>query len=177
MAFAFKCFFSEETARPIRKIWDDLAAAGLSDFLKKSGSTPGLTLGVFEPRSESRLAKLVRAFAGEALPAEVASWGLGAFPTQPAHVFLGLALSPELVVLHDRMLRLVGEAGETVSPLYARGNWVPHSTLAIRCDPAKIPEIMALCLKHETRLRARIESAALVEVGTAREICRFSLHP
>jgi 2'-5' RNA ligase len=173
MAFAFKCFFSEESARPIRKIWDSVADAGLCSFLKNSGSTPGLTLGVFEMDNPERLVSLARVFAAEARPIEVTSWGLGSFPTVPAHVFLGMVVSRELTELHSLFLNMVAASGLEVSPLYARGAWVPHSTLAIRCDPSEIPNIMAACLNHETRISARIETVALVEIGTAREICRY----
>lgn len=173
MAFAFKCFFSDESARPIRKMWDGLAEAGFSSFLKNSGSTPGLTLGVFETENPERLISLARVFAAEMRPIEVASWGLGSFPTVPAHVFLGMVVSRELTELHSLFLNMVAASGLEVSPLYARGAWVPHSTLAIRCDPIEIPKIMAACLHHETRISARIETVALVEIGTAREVCRF----
>lgn len=173
MAFALKCFFSEESARPIRKIWDSLAEAGLSSFLKNSGSSPGLTLGVFETENPDRLVSLARVLAADMRPIEVSSWGLGSFPTVPAHVFLGMVVSRELTELHSLFLNMVSASGLEVSPLYARGAWVPHSTLAIRCDLNEIPKIMAACLNHETRISARIDSVALVEIGSAREICRF----
>lgn len=175
MAFALKCFFSEDSARPIRKIWNSVADGGLCDFLKNSGSTPGLTLGVFDTDSPDRLVSLARVFAAEARPIEVTSWGLGSFPTVPAHVFLGMVVSRELTELHSLFLKMVAASGLEVSPLYERGAWVPHSTLAIRCDPADIPRIMATCLDHETRISARLETVALVEIGTAREICRFPM--
>src|SRR5690606_17479586 len=123
---------------PIRRIWDDLAESGLSSFLKDSGSTPGITLGVFEKNEEERIAKIVRVFAEEARPTEVSFWGLGTFPTDPAHVFLGVVITPALLRLHSMFLRLAGAVGEGVAPYYCEGCWVPHSTLAIRCNPASI---------------------------------------
>jgi hypothetical protein len=175
MAFAFKCFFSEESARPVRRIWDSLAEAGLSSFLKTSGSSPGLTLGVFDMEEPLGLLSLARVFAAQARPLEVSSWGLGSFPTVPAHVFLGMVVSRDLLEMHSLFLNMAAASGLEVSPLYARGAWVPHSTLAIRCDPEEIPKITAVCLKHETRISALIDTVALVELGSAREICRFPL--
>lgn len=173
MAFAFKCFFSEETAHPIRRVWDDLGRAGFSSFLKDSGSTPGVSLGVFEGDDASRLKSLARIFALEARPVEISSWGLGTFPTVPAHVFLGWVVSKDLLDLQALFLNMVKASRLEVGQFYQRGAWVPHSTLAIRCDPMRVPEIMAICLRHETRITARIETVALVEVSSAQEICRF----
>lgn len=174
MAFAFKFFFTEESARPIRRIWDELALAELSSLMKDSGSTPGVTLGVFEAGRESAILDLAKVFAAESSSFRVGSWGVGVFPTDPAQVFLGITLSPELSVTHSRFINSASKVGE-ISDYYKSGNWLPHSTLAIRCNPKDVPAVMQVSLQHETRLDFQIGSIAVVEIGTARVAGEFGL--
>ena len=174
MAFALKYFFTEETAKPIRDIWNHLSQEGFSSFMSDSGSTPGLTLGVFEDALEPELISLAKAFAGKAHPISLQCWGIGSFPTNPAHVFLGIILSRELSQWHALFLRMASGLG-MVSSYYLPGCWVPHSTLAIRCKPEDIAAIVKVCLLHETRPAVRVDRVAVVEIGSARLAGSFAL--
>lgn len=174
MAFAFKLFFSEESSRPVRMIWDELDREKLASFLKASGSTPGLTLGVFDEGDEAEIVKWAECFAESISPFSVTSWGIGNFPTSPAHVFLGVILSEELRGVHARFTERARAVGK-ISDYYETGRWLPHSTIAIRCDLKEIPEITRVALRHETRLEFRIHSAAVVEIGSARVVAEFPL--
>lgn len=174
MPFAFKLFFTQESALPVRKIWNELAEEKLSSFLKESESSPGVTLGILETGSESTLLAFAKKFASENHAFGVASWGVGTFPTNPAQVFLGIHLSPELSTVHARFFGEASRMSE-ISPYYKSENWVPHSTLALRCDPKDIPAIVQMSLQHETRLDFWVGSVAIVEIGTARVAGEFPL--
>jgi 2'-5' RNA ligase len=167
MPLAVKCFFSEDTARPIRRIWRELAASGLATFLQESNSTPGVTLGVLESADEGEVKELARVLSCESRPFSVSCWGIGSFLTDPAHVFLGVVQSEELQSLHRRFSRMASGLG-VISQYYRPGSWVPHSTLAIRCRPDLVPKIVQTCILHESRISARIDSLSVVETETAR---------
>ncbi|WP_413290265.1 2'-5' RNA ligase family protein [Bdellovibrio sp. HCB337] len=177
MAYAIKCYFSEETATPIRRIWKDLADSGLAEFLKQSGSRPGITLGTWENAPEGDLIGLAGAFAEvcHEVP-RVLTYGLATFPTDPAHVFLGVVPSDGLLGFHKRFHALDPRLSAACSLYYQPGSWVPHSTLAIRCNPKYISKIMERCLAYETRMEARIDSIGVVEIGTARQISDTVFH-
>lgn len=55
MGYAIKCYFTQETAKPIYDIWSALADAGLATFLKESGSKPGISLCVWENEKDVHL--------------------------------------------------------------------------------------------------------------------------
>jgi hypothetical protein len=176
MGFAIKCYFDEKSAAPIYKIWQSLAETGLADFMLRSGSRPGLTLGIWENADEVQLRQFLTKFMETfTLSAPtISSYGIACFPTNPAQVFLGIVPTLELIEFHknfhnsDKSLSLLGSA------YYSPGNWVPHSTLAIRCRPQDISKIIETSLTHETRLEFKISSIGIVETGTVRQIAEYN---
>lgn len=142
--------------------------------MKETGSVPGVTLGAFDTGSGEEILALAKSFAAQISPLPVTTWGVGSFPTNPAQVFLGIVHSAELERLHFQFIRLVRKIGK-ISPYYDTGEWVPHSTLALRCRAEDIPKIMEICLKYETRLNAKIGSIAVVEIGTAKVLGEFKI--
>lgn len=177
MGYAIKLYFDEKSAAPIYKIWQSLADMRLADFMIKSGSRPGLTLGLWEQADELELNQFLLKFAEKLNTApNVLSYGVASFPTDPAQVFLGIVPTIDLIEFHkvfhnfDRSLSLSG------SEYYSSGNWVPHSTLAIRCHPRDVAKIIEVCLAHETRFELKINSIGLLETGTARQIAEFKIN-
>lgn len=171
MAYAIKCYFTEESSEPIHRIWKDLADAGLAEFLKQSGSRPGITFGIWEDAQESDLIQLIGKFSQihDEIPS-VLSYGVATFPTDPAHVFLGVVPSQSLLSFHKKFHEIDPRLSLGCSLYYQPGSWVPHSTLAIRCKPSEIVRIIERCLKFETRMETHIDSIGIVEIGTARQI-------
>jgi len=174
MGYAIKCYFTRETAMPVIAIWDKLAEDGLADFLKNSGSRPGVSLGVWDHATENDLKELIQNFAARVrhLP-KIQTFGVATFHTNPAQVFLGVVASEELLSLHKEFHKVSSELSRTCSNYYQPGNWVPHSTLAIRCEPGAVVAIIEKCLEHETRLEFEIGSIGIVETGTARQIAEI----
>ncbi|KYG64107.1 hypothetical protein AZI86_15005 [Bdellovibrio bacteriovorus] len=176
MGFAVKCYFSESTAAPVRAIWDTLDRAGLASFLKASGSRPGITLGLWEEVDEQSLRILVDRFSKLNLtPPSIFSYGVATFPTDPAHAFLGIAPTKSLLDFHQKLHEVDSSISKICSEYYLPGNWIPHSTLAIRCPRSDLAKIVEKCLEHETRIEAKIESIGIVETGSARQIFEVSL--
>ncbi|MGK5089141.1 hypothetical protein WDW86_16440 [Bdellovibrionota bacterium FG-2] len=173
MGFAVKCFFSDASSKAIRLIWDDLANESLAQFMKDSGSRPGVTLGVWAEATADELSAFAEVFAKVSSGVKVLSYGVATFPTEPAHVFLPLVPSTELLGLHSRFHNGNRELMARCSAYYQPGSWVPHSTLAIRCDLQQVPRIIEVCLKYDTRIAGEIVSIGVIETGTAREISEF----
>jgi hypothetical protein len=171
MGYAIKCYFSQETAEPIYAIWNALANAGLATFLKESGSRPGITLCVWEDGQENSLLELLHTFAKSRpeLP-KISTFGVGAFPTNPSQVFLGITTTAELLSFHREFHKTKPSLTTNGSAYYQPGAWVPHSTLAIRCAPLLVSKIVENCLQYKTIFQAKIDSIGLLETGTARQI-------
>ncbi|WP_413944662.1 2'-5' RNA ligase family protein [Bdellovibrio sp. HCB-162] len=168
MGFAVKCYFTESTAAP--------DSVGLASFLKASGSRPGITLGLWEDVDEQSLRRIVDKFSKLNLsPPTVFSYGVATFPTDPAHAFLGIAPTKSLLDFHRKLHEVDDKLTKCCSEYYLPGNWIPHSTLAIRCPRSDLGKIVEKCLEHETRIEAKIGSIGIVETGTARQIFEVSL--
>ncbi len=142
--------------------------------MKETGSVPGVTLGAFDTGSEKEILALAQALAEKISPFEIATWGVGSFPTNPAQVFLGIVHSQEIERLHAQFMQAARKVGK-ISSYYQTGDWVPHSTLALRCRTEDIPAITETCLKHDTRLIMQIGSIAVVEIGTAKVFGEFPI--
>lgn len=171
MGFAIKCYFTPESAKPIYEIWDHLAKLGLASFLKDSQSRPGITLGLWENASDAHLREALAGF--RETPPPIEFYGLGSFPTDPAQVFLGATPSAALLTFHKKFHETVRIPGG--SHYYQPGSWVPHSTLALRCERGKVGKIMEACLSFPCRFEARISSIGIVETGTARQVYEMPL--
>jgi hypothetical protein len=176
MGFAIKCYFTQETAKPIYDIWNTLADAGLATFLKESSSKPGITLCVWENEKEESLLELMHLFANSLreLP-KISTFGVAAFHTDPSQVFLGVTPTVELLAFHQYFHSLTPLLTSNGSNYYQPGKWVPHSTLAIRCAPSLVSQIIENCLRHKTVFNAKIGSIGLLETGTARQIVEVAL--
>ena len=175
MDFAIKTCFASPASELVRAIWDDLAQDGIATFMKTSGSFPGITLGVWEGGHEESLRKMAEAFARKAGRITVESYGLASFPTDPAHVFLGIVPSDPLLQMHRVFHGIDPASSAKSSEFYQPGSWVPHSTLALRCRPDQIVRVTEICLKHKTRFKAELAAVGLVEIGTGRHIASFDL--
>jgi|GEM_PF-5247859 hypothetical protein len=174
MGYAIKAYLTEEAGAPIRRIWADIAAAGLGDFMIRSGSKPGLTLGVWENLSlaqEINLIRLTEDFAQvlRFIP-RMETYGAATFPTDPAHVFLGVVPSTEVISLHKIFHGINLKLSALCEEYYRPGSWVPHSTLSLRCEPKQMIPILQVCLRHKTRLEGPLDSVGLIETSTTREI-------
>ncbi|MGZ3748045.1 MAG: hypothetical protein ACXWRE_11780 [Pseudobdellovibrionaceae bacterium] len=171
MGYAIKCYFTQETAKPIYEIWNALADTGLATFLKESGSKPGISLCVWENTQEDSLLELLHNFTKliNELP-KLSTFGVATFPTNPSQVFLGITPTAQLLSFHRFFHNLAPSLTLKGSPYYQPDEWVPHSTLAIRCSPTSVSQIIDKCLQHETILQVKIGAIGLLETGTARQI-------
>jgi 2'-5' RNA ligase len=174
MGYAIKWFFSANTARPILNIWDKLAEGKLATFLKESGSRPGITLCVWDSGNENELVELANSFIeGNFLPPPIFTFGIANFPTNPAQVFLGVTPTKQLLNFHKQFHEVNPQLSSSGSDYYQPSNWVPHSTLAIRCPCELVPQIIECCMKEKSILEFEIASIGLIETGTASQIAEF----
>jgi hypothetical protein len=120
---------------------------------------------------EESLLELLHAFVKsvQKIP-KISTFGVGAFPTNPAQVFLGITTTAELLSFHLHFHNLTLSLTSNGSNYYQPGEWVPHSTLAIRCAPPLVSQIIETCLQYKTIIKAEIGAIGLLETGTARQI-------
>jgi 2'-5' RNA ligase len=135
VALALNLLFEPETAAAVRRLWQDLADAGVSADMLGLGYPPHLTLLVSD--DERHVASLVPALA-ELAPRAPSSLRLGSVSTfaETEVVYLGCGGDlTRLRELHRAAAVLLPE--ESIRPYYRPANWTPHVTLQTIGDAAR----------------------------------------
>ncbi|MBC7807004.1 MAG: 2'-5' RNA ligase family protein [Akkermansiaceae bacterium] len=161
-------YFDADTDAAVRRIWDAIAGAGISDEMSAAGWRPHITLsGCRDLRLEEYLPAL-RDFAARSEPLEIAFTSVGYFGGKAHHtLFLAPTATGALLDLHERHHRLVFPLCASVSPYYAPGGWVPHSTLALSLSKEKLARAVEL-IDISTPITGTLEAVGMVRVARPR---------
>lgn len=139
MPLALTLRLHEDAAAPVQRMWERMAARGLSTDSLDLGYPPHLTLAIHPDGTAPAALADAAACWGEARPITLASFGL--FAGTPAVLFLAPVPDPGLLAAHAALHTRLPPGGH---PHYAPGAWVPHVTLAKDlADPARAIAVLA----------------------------------
>jgi len=172
MPYAVELFFDAATEAALRRLWDALADADITHYMRDR-YRPHISLGGCRTlRDTAAFTAALESFAttqADALPVTLEH--LGIFPGAEGVVFYGITVTTPLLVLHRRFHTLFTAHAVDWSPYYEPGRWVPHCTLAHGLAPAAIPDAVILLRDilppTTTGLLVHI---ALVEIPSGQEI-------
>jgi 2'-5' RNA ligase len=165
MASLSLCLLLDERGdRAVRRLWRQLEDDGLPSL---SGHThgrhvPHLTLATLVDASVDEVRRPLDGLP-EGRPERVTFTALGTFTR--SRCSLVPAVPTELLRRHDRVVAALLAAGTRVHPHYLPGEWLPHLTLATRCQVEALPRI-ARRVYEVLPLTAVLERAALVDTGS-----------
>jgi 2'-5' RNA ligase len=143
MSYAVDLNLDARSSATVRRIWERLAAQGISDFMAGVDVSPHLCLASYERADEARLADVFAQFCDEATPLPVEFHNVGVFPRPEPILFLAPRVSAALIDRHAAFHALAEDAGLECHPYYRPANWVPHCTLAMRMTAAALPRCFA----------------------------------
>jgi len=166
MPYAVELFFNTECEAAIRRIWHDLADAGVESTMLDIRSRPHLTLAVFEEVQLDEMCGGLDHFGRDISPFPVFFSSVGFFPTERGIVFLAAGATPTLLETHAGFYRRFGDLGSGAWRIYLPGRWVPHSTLATDVADELVPKAVSVARR-----------AALPIEGTVRELAVVSFRP
>lgn len=175
MPYAVELFFDAATEVAIRRLWDALADAGLTSYMRER-YRPHISLGgCREVRDSAALSSALETFAaGQAGPMPVTLEHLGIFPGAESVVFYGVTVTTPLLLLHRRFHGLFTSHAIDWSPYYEPGRWVPHCTLAYGLSPEMVPAAVAVLRPlMPSSLTGLLARAALVEIPSGEEAAVF----
>jgi 2'-5' RNA ligase len=175
MPVAIEFFLDEASAGVVRRVWREIAEAGISPFLHTSGVRPHLTLAVGERVDEPAVEAAVRDFAAATTPPAVSFAGVGVAPLDPANVYLTAIVTPDLLDLHARFQRQVAGRIEAPSERYFPGRWVPHCTLVERIPLNAVTRILEICRAIPLPFAARLDEVGVVAFRPVQQRCAFPL--
>jgi 2'-5' RNA ligase len=168
MVASIEMYLDERSSRRIRVLWDQLEEMGVQSLRTPHNGRhrPHVTLTVARQLDPETVAETLAGLR-VAEPLRINFQYTGVFVGRV--LFLGPAPTPELIGHQARVHGLLEAAGIESLPLYAPGEWVPHSTVSMRVPRPLLTEALRRCLES-LPIEATVTRAAVADY--ARDIFR-----
>ena len=82
-------------------------------------------------------------------------------------MFLGTTVSHELLQLHEHVIGQMLNSGAEISPYFRAGTWVPHCTLAVGIERARMAAAFAACIEAFQPITVQLRELVGAEIGSA----------
>ena len=126
MGYAVELFIEEGESQAIRQLFSTTHSV-LADL----GTTPHISLAVFDVVDVPKLTDIVRTFAAGISPFGVRFSSVGTFPGPENVVFLAPVVTSPLLESHSALHAQLAAAGLSCDPYYLPDNWVPHCAITV----------------------------------------------
>jgi hypothetical protein len=157
---ALELYLDPPTERRINVLWNALAAVEVQTLRQVSfRHRPHLSLAGAEMLDPTLVAEALQGLPA-APPIPLTYRYVGQFVGRV--LYLGPAPSLPLLTHHAEVWRRLTAAGLELSPLYAPGAWVPHTTLSMRVARPALTEAIRRCLEF-LPIEATVTGAAVVD--------------
>lgn len=141
MPFAVALTLDPAASGAVAALWRRLAEAGLSDSMPRLGYPPHVTLGVFDRLEPAAAQPVLRERAAAFAGLTFRFHGLAVFPGAQNVLWLAPLPDPRLLALQAELQDALGvETHVHTKP----GQWMPHCTLAVDLDAARLQQAMNL---------------------------------
>jgi len=175
MAFAVELYFDPDAQARVHDLYTSLASRGITSYLLDIGTTPHLSLAVFDDLEPEHLNAELRAFAASHAPLWISLETVGSFPSSDGVIYIAPSPSDALFQLHADFHGRLDAVGITCSPLYRPDAWIPHCTVAQRVAAERISAVTDLVRTSAAFGPAQVQRVALVAVPPVRSIYRHQL--
>jgi hypothetical protein len=147
MVASVELYFDPVTDRRIRTLWDALEDDGIPSMrgLLDGRHRPHLSLVVADEIDPAAAAAVLHGFAVVPAALRLSFRFAGCFVGRV--LWLGPAPDAALIGHHAEVWRRLGAAGLALSPLYAPGSWVPHTTVSMRVPRPMLTAAIRRCLE------------------------------
>ena len=163
MALALSLRFDAETSAAVRRLWQELADAGISSDMLDLGYPPHLTLLVMD---DEQLAAMLAPALASLAPFAPPDLRLGEVDTFARTDVVYLGVDGDLTglrELHGRAAELVPE--ESLRPYYRPPSWTPHVTLQTTGNAPHAVDLLRRCWEAgRAAVPTRLELATFVPV-------------
>ena len=180
MAVDICLFLDRNSEEEIRRVWRLLRTRGISSPLLRSGGKPHLTLGIWDTLDTKSILPSIQDLAGELKAFPVTFSSLATFGDRGGTVFLGPAITPSLITVHNRLYTILRDISEHSEGLYRPGCWVPHCSLTLGTSASDLPAAYSICMETVSLpIRGWIREIGLItfDEKEARSFRSYSLSP
>ncbi|MBI4766862.1 MAG: 2'-5' RNA ligase family protein [Deltaproteobacteria bacterium] len=126
MGYAVEMFLRDEESPAIRQLFSTTRSV-LADI----GTTPHVSLAVFEDVDVPKLIQIVRGFAARIASFRLRFSSVGTFPGRENVVFLAPVVTGVLLRVHTSLHEQLAVQGLSCHPHYLPGLWVPHCAVTV----------------------------------------------
>jgi 2'-5' RNA ligase len=126
MGYAVELFLRDEESQAIRRLFSTTRS-----ILADIGTTPHVSLAVFDDVDVPKLTRIVRVFAARTAPFRLRMASVGTFPGQENVVFLAPVVTGSLLKVHASLHDQLEAEGISCHPYYLPGLWVPHCAVTV----------------------------------------------
>jgi len=175
------CLFLDVNAEEeIRRVWRVLRARGISSPLLRTGGKPHLTLGIWDELDTKSILPDIKRLSEELKAFPVTFSSLATFGGRGGTIFLGPAITPSLITVHNRLYSILRDISDNSEGLYRPGCWVPHCSLTLGTSPSDLPGAYSICMETiSLPIRGWIKEIGLItfDEKEARSFRSYSLNP
>ncbi len=162
-AYGVVLLFDDRSTKLIYDVWQEIAAAGISNVLLEESDLPHISLGICEKIDCDVAKKDFQSFVAAIDPFEIILPSIGIFPTAGV-VYLGVTLTEHLAKLHRQFTDLFTSIATAPNEIYFPGSWVPHCTLAYDLTSEQVLKAVDIVQNNSPLpITCRVEKIALIE--------------
>ena len=144
MSLAIELYFDDESDRRVRNLCSELKSSGIP--VPSHGEfRPHISVATVAQEHVDAAKKAVENLAANTVKFSSSLTAVGTFPGDEGVVFLTPSLSDGLMSIHRRTDDEFETLRVPVSPLYSRGQWVPHCTVGIHVPSDQVPKAVSIC--------------------------------
>lgn len=156
MPYAINMRCDNESANPIKALWDAASALEETPSMAPMNYPPHLTLAVYDDIASSELSESVRGVFAGVQSQRVRFQTLGMFETETSIILWAKPeISHELVELHGKLHDNIGEA--LCRPNYRPSTWVPHCSLATAVPKSRKADALAFISREIATIDVRFD--------------------
>ncbi|MBU0495628.1 MAG: 2'-5' RNA ligase family protein [Chloroflexi bacterium] len=175
MGFAVELYFDPATGARLTTLCAAVFQTAAGADLLAMGARPHISLVVLTDLDPAALRDDLHAFAESEAPLPVSLGAVGAFPSTEGVVYVAPVVTRELLDLHARFHRRLGELGLVSGGHYCPGHWIPHCTIGFELAPDRVPAAVDVCLRSDAFGPAHLTAIGLIEFRPVRELYTFPL--
>src|SRR5258708_35065626 len=153
MPFAIELFFDTPSDMAVQKLGQLLERDKITSIFSRIGSTPHISLAVFEKYDPHRLHSVLKNLASHFSPEPFRLSSLGTFPGKGGILFLAPVVTSRLLEIHSRLQEGLERVIEGSWAYYFPEEWVPHCTLSMHLTAGKLTKGMELLRKSAFSIR------------------------
>ena len=165
MPFAIELFFNPPSDLAVRNLGEWIEKGKIPTIFSTQGSTPHVSLAVFEQYNPDRLHALLKKVASSFSPIPFRLSSAATFPGKEGILFLAPVVTSRLLEIHSWLHRALTRVVEGSWFYYYPDAWVPHCTLSVKLPPRKLNQGLDRIRQRDFSVRGRYNRLALVEFG------------